>query len=137
MPLMPVGYGFLQFRDRETQDRALSSAFSNVLVQGRPVRLKRAEEKLCVFVGNLDGNRTTDEIVKALHFILDQVIPADAVTIEAKATPDGRNRGYAFVTARSQPYAELARQMLGASSVSGRALVAKWADSQKVSKNCE
>lgn len=108
------------------------SSRSPVIVHGRTVRLKLSEEKLCVFVGNLDTSQSPEVLQQALHHILDPIIPVDAMTIEVKAGHDGLTRGYGFVTCRSQPFAELVRQMLGASSMSGRPLVAKWADSQKV-----
>eukprot|EP01128_Nolandella_sp_AFSM9_P003792 TRINITY_DN166_c0_g1_i2.p1 TRINITY_DN166_c0_g1~~TRINITY_DN166_c0_g1_i2.p1 ORF type:complete len:504 (+),score=124.08 TRINITY_DN166_c0_g1_i2:28-1512(+) len=125
------GYGFLHFRDKATRERILTAQFAQTPVGGRIVRLKRSEEKLCVFVGNIDGSKTPAQVSAGLHHVLDQVIPADGLTIEVKGTDDGRNRGYAFVTCRSQPYAELVKQIIGATSMSNRTLVAKWADSQK------
>jgi RNA recognition motif-containing protein len=147
------GFGFVHFKTREGQERALTEEFNHVVIKvtllpsvttqltcqkGRPCRVSISEQKNTLFVGNLPVDMNQEEIAAALTNVFG---PGADIELKTGPPPAYESRGFCFAQFTTHQRAEAARKLLLQATVKGRPLNVSWAESrfQKVkvcSINC-
>eukprot|EP01128_Nolandella_sp_AFSM9_P009373 TRINITY_DN5984_c0_g1_i1.p1 TRINITY_DN5984_c0_g1~~TRINITY_DN5984_c0_g1_i1.p1 ORF type:complete len:515 (-),score=152.40 TRINITY_DN5984_c0_g1_i1:74-1591(-) len=125
------GYGFIHFATAAGKEASLSSAYANVSLGGRVVRVKASEQKVNLFVGNLPMANTAEQIERGLLYALSQIATPDNFSVDIKTSgpPDQRPRGYGFIAGSSSSISEAAKVLLAGVVLNGRPINVNWAES--------
>jgi RNA recognition motif-containing protein len=122
------GYGFIHFGTREAQQKALSPEYNNSIIKGRPCRVKSADAKLTLFVGNVPIEMGEIQVHESLRGLLAVLNTDFRVELKTGPPPARKSRGFCFVTFPTHEVAEAAKKILMQSQIQGRSLNISWAE---------
>jgi RNA recognition motif-containing protein len=122
------GYGFVHFRNKEAQQKALKPPYCNQLISDRACRVNPSDDQNTLFVGNLAVDLDESQVCQEIGSLVTNVTH---IELKTGPPPTFQSRGFAFVTFNDRQAAEEAKCILSTKSIRGRQLNVKWADPRR------
>jgi len=122
---MTKGYGFVHFKVKEAQQKALRPPFNTQAILGRPCRVNPSDDKNTLFVGNLAPEMNEQQVRVEIESL---VGPVMHIELKTGPPPTFTSRGFAFVTFNDRDTADNAKRILQQKVIRGKPLNVKWAD---------
>jgi RNA recognition motif-containing protein len=122
------GYGFVHFRNKEAQQKALKPPYCNQMILDRACRVNPSDDQNTLFVGNLAVDLDESQVCQEIGSLVTNVTH---IELKTGPPPTFQSRGFAFVTFNDRQAAEEAKCILSTKSIRGRQLNVKWADPRR------
>eukprot|EP00808_Paulinella_micropora_P001391 g11980.t1 len=121
-----LGYGFVEYATRAQAERAQQELNGRVL-GGRKIRLGWAQKNTTLFIGDLDGNTSTEELQAAFRKF--------GPLVEEETFVKAGSGKYGFVRFRHRQDAELSKASMNRTVIGTRIIRIGWGDNN-IQKHC-